>query len=401
MIVIILITILLLIYGFWEYHSHQRNLSSIPIRVHVNGTRGKSSVTRLIAATLRAGGYRTYAKVTGTLPRIIDEKGLEVPILRAQRANVIEQVKIVRYIRKRNPQAMVIECMAVMPEYQWICEHKMVRATIGVITNCRPDHLREMGPTLENVTRSLLNTLPDHGVLFTAEKKMLPLMEEIARKKGVQILPVDESIVPEEAMRNFDHLEHRENVAIALSIGRYLKIPDEAALDAMYKSHPDVGALRLYSTREDGKEVRFINALAANDPESTLAIWQRVKSIYPHPGKVIVLLNTRADRFDRSLQLLEMVSENIQYDYIVSIGEKTHMLAQFYRRYSIDPSRVVELGMTTREAVYQKIYDLVSDRGIVLAMGNMGAGGLGVAYYFRDKGKEQEKEQSSKEKSSG
>lgn len=392
MIVIVLITILLLIYGFWEYHSHQRNLSSIPVRVHVNGTRGKSSVTRLIAATLRAGGYRTYAKVTGTLPRIIDEKGLEVPILRAQRANVIEQVKIVRYIRKRNPQAMVIECMAVMPEYQWICEHKMVRATIGVITNCRPDHLREMGPTLENVTRSLLNTLPDHGVLFTAEKKMLPLMEEVARKKGVQIIPVDESIVPEEAMRNFDHLEHRENVAIALGIGRYLKIPDEAALEAMYKSHPDVGALRLYSTREDGKEIRFINALAANDPESTLAIWQRVKSIYPNPGKVIVLLNTRADRFDRSLQLLEMVSGNIQFDYIVSIGEKTHMLAQFYRRYKIDVSKVVELGMTTRETVYQKIYDLIEDRGIVLAMGNMGAGGLGVAYYFRDKGRQQEKE---------
>lgn len=392
MIVIVLITILLLIYGFWEYHSHQRNLSSIPVRVHVNGTRGKSSVTRLIAATLRAGGYRTYAKVTGTLPRIIDEKGLEVPILRAQRANVIEQVKIVRYIRKRNPQAMVIECMAVMPEYQWICEHKMVRATIGVITNCRPDHLREMGPTLENVTRSLLNTLPDHGVLFTAEKKMLPLMEEVARKKGVQIIPVDESIVPEEAMRNFDHLEHRENVAIALGIGRYLKIPDEAALEAMYKSHPDVGALRLYSTREDGKEIRFINALAANDPESTLAIWQRVKSIYPNPGKVIVLLNTRADRFDRSLQLLEMVSGNIQFDYIVSIGEKTHMLAQFYRRYKIDVAKVVELGMTIRETVYQKIYDLIEDRGIVLAMGNMGAGGLGVAYYFRDKGRQQEKE---------
>ncbi len=392
MIVILIITILLLVYGFWEYHSHQRNLSSIPIRVHVNGTRGKSSVTRLIAATLRAGGYRTYAKVTGTLPRIIDDKGLEVPILRAQRANVIEQVKIVRYIRKRNPQAMVIECMAVMPEYQWICEHKMVRATIGVITNCRPDHLREMGPTLENVTRSLLNTLPDHGVLFTAEKKMLPLMEEVARKMGVKIIPVDESIVPEEAMRNFDHLEHRENVAIALGIGRYLKIPDEAALEAMYKSHPDVGALRLYSTREDGKEIRFVNALAANDPESTLAIWQRVKSIYPDSGKVIVLLNTRADRFDRSLQLLEMVSENIQFDHLVSIGEKTQMLAQFYRRYNIDASKVVELGMTTREAVYQKIFELVQDRGIVLAMGNMGAGGLGVAFYFRDKGKEQEKE---------
>jgi len=390
MIVIVSLTVALLLYGFWEYYSHQRNLKAIPIRVHVNGTRGKSSVTRLIAATLRAGGYRTFAKVTGTLPRIIDDKGLEVPILRPHGANIIEQVKIVRYMRRRKPDAMVVECMAVLPEYQWICEHKMVNATIGVITNSRPDHLREMGPSLKDVTRSLLNTLPGNGVAFTAEKRMFPLMAAEAEKSGIRLIQVSEDIVPPEAMSNFDHLEHRENVAIALAIARYLKIPDEKALQGMYDSHPDAGALRLYHVREDGKEIRFVNALAANDPESTLMIWQKVREIYPHPGAVIVLLNTRADRFDRSLQLLEMISTCIAYDHLVFIGEKTRMLSQYYRRYAIDADRVVELGMTTKETVYQKILELVPQRGIVLAMGNMGAGGLAVAYYFRDRGKEKE-----------
>lgn len=388
MFVIVLLTVILLVYGVWEYRSHQANLRAIPIRVHVNGTRGKSSVTRLVAATLRAGGYRTFAKVTGTLPRIIDDRGFEVPILRPHGANIIEQFKIIRYMRKRRPDAIVIECMAVMPEYQWICEHRMLKSTIGIITNSRPDHLREMGPGLENVTKSLLNTLPENGVAFTTEKKMFSMMQVQAHKKRLKLCQVDPDIVPESAMQNFDHLEHRDNVALALAVGRHLNIPDEAALSAMYSSYPDVGALRLYLAKEDGKEVRFVNALAANDPESTLGIWQKVKIIYPQPDRIIVLLNARADRFDRSLQLLEMISTHISYDSLVSIGEKTHMLSQFYRRYGIDRSKVVEMGLTTTDAVYRRIFDLTVDRSIVLAMGNMGAGGLAVAHFFRDRGRE-------------
>jgi hypothetical protein len=37
---------------------------AIPVRIHVNGIRGKSSVTRLIAAALREAGIRTVAKTT-------------------------------------------------------------------------------------------------------------------------------------------------------------------------------------------------------------------------------------------------------------------------------------------------------------------------------------------------
>lgn len=385
MLVILILILLLLCYGALEYRAHQRNLHSISIRIHVNGTRGKSSVTRLIAATLRAGGYKTFAKTTGTLPRIIDDKGLEVPVLRAvYMPNIIEQVKIIRYMAKRHPDAIVIECMAVQPEYQWICEHRMIKATIGVITNCRADHLREMGPTLENVTRSLLNTLPDRGIAFTAEQRMFPLMKQVADEQGVEIYQVKGEDIPEDVMKHFDHLEHPDNVALALEVGRRLNIPEDIALKGMYQSHPDAGALRLYKVVEDDKVVRFVNALAANDPESTLEIWHTIRRIYPEDMTVIVLLNTRADRFDRSLQLLEMIGNYIRYDYLISIGEKTRMLAQHYRSCHIDRSKVVEMGITRTEAVYEKIFALTAERSMVLAVGNMGAGGLAVANYFRE-----------------
>src|SRR5258705_9919617 len=56
---------------------HRRNLRAIPVRIHVAGTRGKSTTTRLIAAGLRPGGLRWVAKTTRTEPRRIRPDGSE------------------------------------------------------------------------------------------------------------------------------------------------------------------------------------------------------------------------------------------------------------------------------------------------------------------------------------
>src|SRR6478752_4099787 len=104
--VLALILGVLLVLGVVERLLHQRNLDSFSIRVHVNGTRGKSSVTRLIAAGLRAGGVRTCAKTTGTLPRFILPDGSEEPIYRVGPPNVSEQLAIVARARELGAHAL-------------------------------------------------------------------------------------------------------------------------------------------------------------------------------------------------------------------------------------------------------------------------------------------------------
>ena len=74
---LIIILIILISFGFIENYYHNKSLDKIPTRIHVNGARGKSSVTRLIAAGLRAGGVSTMAKTTGSAPRIIDKNGID------------------------------------------------------------------------------------------------------------------------------------------------------------------------------------------------------------------------------------------------------------------------------------------------------------------------------------
>ena len=92
---LIVLFVALIAWGTLESYRHRQNLKRIPIRIHVNGTRGKSSVTRLIAAALREAGLVTCAKTTGTLARMILPDAREVPIFRPAGANVIEQARIV------------------------------------------------------------------------------------------------------------------------------------------------------------------------------------------------------------------------------------------------------------------------------------------------------------------
>ncbi len=129
-----------------ERRQHRRRLDRIRIRIHVNGTRGKSSVTRLIAAGLRAAGLATCAKTTGTLARLSLPDGREQPIERGCRPNVLEQIGVVRAAVAAGAEALVVECMALTPGLQWLCEWQLIRATHAVITGARADHLDVMGP---------------------------------------------------------------------------------------------------------------------------------------------------------------------------------------------------------------------------------------------------------------
>ena len=384
MLVITIILLMLISYWTIEYIRHQRILQTIPVRIHVNGTRGKSSVVRLIAAGLRAGGKKTLAKVTGTLPRIIDENGLEILIPRPKMVNIIEQIDIVRFISNRKPDVMVIECMAVQPEYQWICEHKMVKSHIGVITNARMDHVREMGPSLENIARSLCNTIPYKGVAYTSSIRTFKVMQDVASKMKTQISRISSDTVTDEELKNFSFVEHPGNVSLALAVCEYLKIDRETALQGMYKTHPDAGAMKIFKVTSGNKTLFLINALAANDPESTLEIWRNLESLYSSRKRLIVLLNSRADRFDRSIQLLEMMKGQIAYDELVMIGQKVEQVILNAMRLKMQKSKITTLGSKKPEEVYHYLLDKAAEDGetIIFAIGNMGAGGLPVIKHF-------------------
>ncbi len=373
--------------GAVEYYRHQKNIFSIPIRVHINGTRGKSSVTRLIGAGLREGGIKTITKVTGTYPRLIVDDGSEMEIHRKGYANIIEQKSIVKYAAAKKAQALIIECMALDPEYQQITENKMIHATIGVITNARADHLDVMGPTVRDVVESLSGTIPAGKDFFTAENKWLPVFKKICESKNTMLHHCSDEKISDEIMEGFSYIEHKENVAIALDVCKHCGIENEKALKGMYRAIPDAGVLRRFVINTDNGKVTFYNALAANDPDSSFMIWRKISDEYGLSGKKCILLNTRQDRLERAKQLAEMSAKKLdsEIDMMILIGQSTAVVESMAKKYGMEKNKIVNIGWKEPEEVYNKVLEATNGNAGIVAFGNMGGIGAVTSDYFMER----------------
>ena len=383
MLALIIGVVLFLIYSLYEYRQHDIFRQQIPIIIHINGTRGKSSVTRLLAAGLRASGKKILAKTTGSAPRLIFEDGSEIPIIRYFGANIKEQLKIIKYAAKRKIDILVLECMAVTPEYQWVNEHQMVQSDIGVITNSRPDHLDVMGPGLRNVTLSLCNTIPYNGIIYTGEKEMFPLMAKEARKKNSELEFVDYKNITDEEMQNFPYIEHKENVALALKICKKCGVEREPALKNMYKAAPDVGATEIFETKFNNKDIFFAHSFAANDPDSTKFLIEYIIKLHPHITSIAIVLNTRVDRMFRSKQLIKMISE-IKHDELFLIGQQTKTIKSYARKHSL-PVKITDLGWTDGDTLLQEVTKISAEEILLFGIGNIGGNGGEIIEYFRER----------------
>ena len=363
------LALVLIISGLLEFRSHQLVLSNIPVRIHVNGTRGKSSVTRLIAAGLRAGGKRTFAKTTGTAPRVIDAEGIDRIIHRLRSPSIGEQVRLLKYFSAEKPDVVVMECMAVQPQYQWISEHQMVKSDIGVITNARPDHLDEMGPTDVDVVRSLCNSVPIDGTLITAEEKHKNILEEVAEQNGSEFLHSDEGSITDSELNKFSYIEHPQNIAIALDVCKKMGIKRDVALTGMHSVKPDLGALIVWKLKGENGSLQFVNGMAANDPVSTLQIWKFVIDRYPTTSGSAVFFNSRDDRPLRTNQMLELTFEEIKPEHFIIRGDK--IASKVNRLMHHSPETKVQIFPLDDkiDSVSKSILDLPEDI-LVFAIGN-------------------------------
>ena len=68
-----------------------------------------------------------------------------------------------------------------IPEYQLAAEHRLLRSTIGVLTNAGLDHVGVMGATLDEIAAALAGTIPTHGILVTPS----PVPETWSRRAAV------------------------------------------------------------------------------------------------------------------------------------------------------------------------------------------------------------------------
>ncbi|MEM9555721.1 MAG: poly-gamma-glutamate synthase PgsB [Acidobacteriota bacterium] len=384
--IVLILSALTVAFALAEYAAHQRRIRAIPHRIHVNGTRGKSSVTRLIGAGLRAGGLATITKVTGTFPRLILADGTDVPVHRKAAPSILEQIEIVEYARRQAAEVLVIECMALDPAYQRITEHQMIHATLPVLVNIRLDHTDVMGRTIEEIGEAMANTIPRGARVFTAEEENLHLLRRLARHRGAEVVQAKDGVTRAD-LEGFRYIEHRENVALALAVCEELGVEREIALRGMWRARPDAGVLTRARIVESGSIVNFFNAFAANDPDSSLRVWRKLRDDGLLRGHRFMLLNSRPDRKERSEQLAHLVGEHLadEVEAVFVMGEPTEVVARRLRAHGLDRDKIVDLGHAGPEAVYLAVLDRSGEESSIVAIGNMGGQGSATVELFEQR----------------
>ena len=339
---------------------------------YVNGTRGKSSTTRLIDGGLRAAGLRVFCKTTGTLPMTINTDGVEQLIHRRGAANIREQLQILHKAAKEHADVLVIECMAVNTVYQNISQHRMVRADIGVITNVRLDHTDVMGETLPEIAEALSNTIPKAGILFTAEQEQFSVLEKNAQALGTQIFEV----LPEESLAVIDWPDNG-----ALAVCGQLGVNRETALFGMNTFYQrDPYALSFYRI---GKGTLFINGLSINDAQSTRKVFETLqKKLGPGQGKFILLLNSRADRASRTIQMVELVRD-LAPDGLWLLGSGRKLLNHTLPR-RIPKDRMPEVHLYASAAKLD--FSSLQPEDVIFAAGNIAMEGKKLMDRIREEG---------------
>ncbi|WP_432192074.1 poly-gamma-glutamate synthase PgsB [Streptomyces sp. bgisy027] len=383
--VLLIGSVFLLIAGIVEQRRHYAALHTIPSRVLVNGIRGKSSITRLCAGALRGGDLVTVAKTTGTAARFIHPDATEEPVYRKFGiANVVEQIGIVRRAATYRPDALVIECMAVMPALQEVNQSKLIRSTIGVLCNVREDHLAEMGPTLDDVARSLCRSMPEDGICVTAEKERFHILQEEADARNCQLIYADPETVTDEELRGFSWFTFKENVAIALVVADLLGIERKVALQGMYDAPPDPGVLSVerYVTPEN-KRLAFANVFAANDPESTLMNINQLLDLGAIRRPLNVVINCRPDRVERNGQMGEIIPD-LKPDNVFVIGHPAKSAIDAIPANWRD--RAVDLGGERRSAdeFMPTLLGRMSDGSSLVAIGNIHGQGEELLEYLAE-----------------
>lgn len=324
----------------WERRRVNKRLAAVRECVHVSGSRGKSTVTRLVTAGLRGAGRRTLGKVTGMDPMLWLPTGEWVPVRRRGRVSIGEQRRLLKEAERLGVTSLVVECMAIQPEYQWWLQTAFLRPSVTIVTNAVPDHIDTLGSDTYEVAESFARALMvPHGAAqyVTIAGEHVGVMRQVATERRISLHVVVPD--PETAARlGMDWPGAAEHVALALKACELLGVDREKAVSGLTayispsEGEPLTFALEVQPSAEPAW---FVNAFSANEPVSTVQVIRSACSEQSEANTLTLLLNCRRDRPERTYQWLRALERGelpLKVGRVYLTGQGTHVVARRLRR---------------------------------------------------------------------
>ncbi len=313
-----------------------RNRRAIPLRVAITGTRGKTTVTRRLAAVLGEDGRKVLAKTTGSEAAYLFPDGTVHEIHRLGPPSIIEQKRLLGRAAKMKVDLVLAEVMSLHRENHRVEIHEILQPHLVLVTNFRLDHTEAQGHTKEEVASVLALDVPPGATALVPEAEWDEGFRRLVTEVGGTVVkvPSGEGRPPE------GWGEFGPNLDLVWAAGRWLGVEDGTILAGLRNAQEDVGALRSWWYRPvgaatEGEGWLLVSAFAANDPESTMTIYDRVVGDRGVPPEEIVgLLTLRADRGDRSLQWVEALrgGDLARFGRLLVSGTHAHALRHALRK---------------------------------------------------------------------
>ena len=380
-----------LIYLIVEHTLLKRRLRRIPLRICVTGTRGKSSVVRLIAACLKDTRMLVFAKTTGSKPCQVFPDGKEMEIQRRGHPTILEEKKAIKKASQAGVHAVVLEMMSIRPESLYAETNRMTKPHILVITNVRKDHVDEIGDSREEIARCFASAIPPKSTVFVPEEEFYPAFQWMADKAGARLLkvPLGLSIGKNEQRENIPGHAFEQNFRLALAVVEFLGKDRDRAYKAAVRALPDFGGLKVWEVKRDSCVTGwyFVSAFAANDPETTKDVLNKLENRGLFKGRRrIGLLNLRKDKGARTMQWFDALQEEEAYafDRLFFVGEHAQALKDKLQR-RIKPE-ITALRRKKPEDLIVQIADLEKRESVIVGIGNMGGIGRSFVEYWEKVG---------------
>ena len=372
----------LLLYLIYERVSMNRQRNAISLRISVTGTRGKSSVARMIASMLREDGRKVIAKTTGSQARFILPDAQEIAVARRGVTSIIEQKRLIKKAAKIKADCLVAEIMSIHSENHFVESQQILQPHIVVITNVRQDHTEAMGATKEEIAAVLSLDIPAKAKVFVPEKENQPHFATAVKNAAGELIAVPDGVsspllhlAPELKRKEFS-----DNLDLVYALGKHLHFDQKVILNGIRQARHDIGTFKIWKHRspETQKTYYFINGFAANDPESTWQVIAKVKEILPSASdKLIGLLSLRADRGDRTKQWLESLSNGAHngFSRIYVTGAHSQIVRRKLQAVCVLKNKPPETMMKTMLADSE-------DQSVIFGFGNIKGTGEHLVDYW-------------------
>ncbi len=355
-----------------------RWLKRIRLRITVTGTRGKTSVTRMLASVLKEDGRRVLAKTTGSEAVLVLPDGTRRQLKRRGIPSIREQIGLVRKAFHLRADCLVSEIMSLQPENHFFESQRILQPGLVVVTNVRLDHTDVMGNTEEAIASVFALDIPPEATVFVPQRYNRPVFAEAAGSGG--------TLVEVRTSAEQTTTESHENVDLVYAVARYLKIDDRTTLSGIAKATYDIGKLKVWKacSQDGARSFYMASAFAANDPESTFQVLATILERLPAASdKVIGLLNLRSDRGARTLQWIEALRQggNCLFRRLYVTG--SHSIA-FRRRV---PAAKVLTGRSP-ELMTATVSSDAPDGSLIFGFGNIKGPGLDLVNHWSKVGED-------------